>query len=473
MKSAAHQQAMVAEDPSQQSLTEVKMKLNEQEKKSYIAAMKVVYWLATEEIANQKYPRLLNLLRVQGVKDVIQLKRGKNSTKESPTSFYLFLKSINEVILGRMLKEVQNSPFIGIGLDESTDRSNEKHVVFIIRYVGVDQVKTTFLKVACVDDGKALTLYQTMCKVLQEYKIPIKKITGLGIDGASVMLSDRNGVCGLLHRDNPFAVALHCVCHRLHLVLSSVTETLEEMKTDQGNGHFLKAFLETMHGDTNYYGIPISVKPGRGANNVSEREQFERDRVDFIDGIVANIKSRFPTVDLLEAMQIFDPSCYPPNNDQLNSWGVTYLETLLAHFGERHDTTNQVFDPLVDEMARGEFLVFKRLVAANKGDQEENNDFFQPQQLFKKIFGRQYPQNRKIYPEMFKLMSIAMCVMPSNAEAERAFSLQNRIKNKLRTRITTDHLDQLMRVAYCQLDLDSFDFQSALDHYSKSPHRWY
>lgn len=117
-----------------------------------------------------------------------------------------------------------------------------------------------------------------MCKVLQEYNIPISKvqlanfhslcisllvafsqlnffvksktfsipmqilsncksnvsfpfqIIGLGIDGASVMLSDRNGVCGLLHRDNPYAVALHCVCHRLHLVVSQAAEKVKSVK---------------------------------------------------------------------------------------------------------------------------------------------------------------------------------------------------------------------------------------------------
>jgi len=32
------------------------------------------------------------------------------------------------------MKEVRKSPFIGIGLDESTDKGKRKHVVFVIRY---------------------------------------------------------------------------------------------------------------------------------------------------------------------------------------------------------------------------------------------------------------------------------------------------------------------------------------------------
>jgi len=40
------------------------------------------------------------------------------------------------------------------------------------------------------------------------------------MDGASVMVSQHNGVTGQVRIDNPHCVALHCVNHRLHLAVS-------------------------------------------------------------------------------------------------------------------------------------------------------------------------------------------------------------------------------------------------------------
>ncbi|KAI8484048.1 hypothetical protein Bbelb_381660 [Branchiostoma belcheri] len=66
--------------------------------------------------------------------------------------------------------------------------------------------------------------YQTTLDVLQQYNIPLNKVLGLGMDGAAVMSSGINGVTGLLYTDDPFAVAVYCVCHRLHLAVSQAAK---------------------------------------------------------------------------------------------------------------------------------------------------------------------------------------------------------------------------------------------------------
>ncbi len=58
-----------------------------------------------------------------------------------------------------------------------------------------------------------------------------------------------------------------------------------------------------------------------------------------------------------------------------------------------------------------------------------------------------------------------MIIMIGNAEAERVFSLQNRIKTKLRNRLIIETLDWLIRVKYANLGLDEFDFKQAVIHY--------
>ena len=51
--------------------------------------------------------------------------------------------------------------------------------------------------------------------------------------------------------------------------------------------------------------------------------------------------------------------------------------------------------------------------------------------------------------------------LPVCSEAERVFSCQNRIKSRLRTRLTIEHLDQLMRLSYAKKPATDFNFSAA------------
>ena len=74
---------------------------------------------------------------------------------------------------------------------------------------------------------------------------------------------------------------------------------------------------------------------------------------------------------------------------------------------------------------------------------------------------------------MYNLILLSLIVALSNDEAERSFSVQNWIKTKLRSHLTIEHLDQLIRVSYNQKPISEFDFKAALEQYMLKPHRWY
>ena len=74
---------------------------------------------------------------------------------------------------------------------------------------------------------------------------------------------------------------------------------------------------------------------------------------------------------------------------------------------------------------------------------------------------------------MYKLMLLSLVVMPSNAEAERSFSVQNRIKTRLRCSLSVNRLDQLIRLSYHGVPMEEFAFRQALEIYMLQPHRWY
>jgi hypothetical protein len=72
-----------------------------------------------------------------------------------------------------------------------------------------------------------------------------------------------------------------------------------------------------------------------------------------------------------------------------------------------------------------------------------------------------------------QLMVLTLTMIPSNAEAERVFSVQNRVKTKLRTRLGINILDELVRVSYSKTSGESLQLDTALAIFNKKPHRWY
>ena len=74
-------------------------------------------------------------------------------------------------------------------------------------------------------------MYQVFKQILADSGIDIKKVLGLGMDGASVMTGHLNGITALIHEDNPFCVCVHCVCHHLNLAVSQSCKEIDEMKT--------------------------------------------------------------------------------------------------------------------------------------------------------------------------------------------------------------------------------------------------
>ena len=58
-----------------------------------------------------------------------------------------------------------------------------------------------------------------------------------------------------------------------------------------------------------------------------------------------------------------------------------------------------------------------------------------------------------------------------NAEAERAFSAQNRIKSRLRTSLSVEHLDQLIRLTYAKVPIDKLNFDTAVHRFLSEKRR--
>ena len=101
-----------------------------------------------------KFKNFMSFLRDCGVTDALALHRGTNASHDSPVVFNELLACLSEVAEKELLTDIRSSPFIGLGLDESTDRSTEKHLVVVVRYVARGACRTAYLLSTVLSDRR-------------------------------------------------------------------------------------------------------------------------------------------------------------------------------------------------------------------------------------------------------------------------------------------------------------------------------
>ena len=102
---------------------------------------------------------MVEFLQQQSLDSALFLNRGANATYSSKVIFIELMECLIGVSEQQLKTELNQSAFIGIGIDESTDRASEKHLALIARYVSRDAIcKTVFKDCVSVPDGKALTV---------------------------------------------------------------------------------------------------------------------------------------------------------------------------------------------------------------------------------------------------------------------------------------------------------------------------
>ena len=120
----------------------------------------------------------------------------------------------------RMCKRLQASPFIGLMLDESLDVAVQKKLTIFCKTIENGESITTFGANVEVKDEKAATIVAALTEFLRNVNVPVNKVSGIGTDGANVMVGSKTGVVVRLQSENPKIVGTWCVAHRLALVCS-------------------------------------------------------------------------------------------------------------------------------------------------------------------------------------------------------------------------------------------------------------
>ncbi|CAI7761152.1 unnamed protein product [Closterium sp. NIES-53] len=124
------------------------------------------------------------------------------------------------------LEHILRSPFIGIAIDERTDRVRGKHLILYATFVRESVVVTEFMQLITVEKADASTLLSLLLSHLQAVGVDLQRISGISIDGASVMMGSQAGLVVRLREKLPHLVSCHCIAHREALAAKDAAEAL-------------------------------------------------------------------------------------------------------------------------------------------------------------------------------------------------------------------------------------------------------
>ncbi|CAI7928398.1 unnamed protein product, partial [Closterium sp. NIES-54] len=124
------------------------------------------------------------------------------------------LRAISTYLQELQRSHLLESPWIGLSLDESTDRIHGKHLIVYATFFRGTGVVNEFITLITVDRADATSLTSAVVQYLTGIGLDLQKISAISTDGASVMTGKNNGVVARLRMRIPHLASTHCVAHR-------------------------------------------------------------------------------------------------------------------------------------------------------------------------------------------------------------------------------------------------------------------
>ena len=153
-----------------------------------------------------------------------------NASYLSKISTAEFLSSISHFIEQSILCRMKKSKFYAIMADESTDVSSKEEMSICGRWVEDGKAMEHFLGIVRAREVNAQSLARYLLEFLQEKGLDVKRMRGLGFDGAATMSGAKSGVQLRLRFHTPSALYVHCRCHQLQLASVYAADEHSEVK---------------------------------------------------------------------------------------------------------------------------------------------------------------------------------------------------------------------------------------------------
>ena len=196
--------------------------LSEDEWRRLKAKFDIAYFVATEQLAFRKYPRICELEARHGV-DLGRSYLHENAGKE-------FVHFIAESKRKDLLSVVSSAKYFPLLMDGSTDHSNTDNELLVVLWCdanGVDERIHTRMSFLSLHKPQSVTAqglleslqYGLQCLGIQSVKKEgCSKLVGIATDGAAANVAG-NGLKGLVERELEWIFWMWCLAHRLELAI--------------------------------------------------------------------------------------------------------------------------------------------------------------------------------------------------------------------------------------------------------------
>lgn len=181
----------------------------------------IAYVLAQEEIAFNKFPKLVELEKRHGVEI--------GETYATVPKCEEFTSCIATTLKNELINDLANADYLTICCDGSTDVSvTEKEIVFVM-FINQETcaVEFKYLKITDLPNCSASAIFTSLKEILTEFGVTNfeKKLVGFLADGAAVNFGHIRGVSAELKKLCPWLLAIHCLSHRLELSVKNYIQS--------------------------------------------------------------------------------------------------------------------------------------------------------------------------------------------------------------------------------------------------------
>ena len=128
--------------------------------------MKVVFWLAENDIPLNKLPKVIQLCRALECPKLLSI--SNPVTYENNISGRQMLSAISNSIEETIWRELNESTAFGIMIDESTDISCEPHLILYVKYCWYGNIKVHFLKLLQLKSKDSKSIFKLIISLFDE-----------------------------------------------------------------------------------------------------------------------------------------------------------------------------------------------------------------------------------------------------------------------------------------------------------------
>ncbi|KAL9979781.1 hypothetical protein ACROYT_G017496 [Oculina patagonica] len=162
----------------------------------------------------------------------------------SPSIQNELLEIFADLIIELICKDVKDSGWYGIIIDETSDISRAEQVSFCFSYIANGSKKEAFVGFRATKTTDGATLYELVKTVINNLQLDLQNIVGECFDGASNMSGVNKGLSARMKECSPLAIYVHCYGHLLNLALQDTMTTVEPLRNTLGTIQSLYNFLE-------------------------------------------------------------------------------------------------------------------------------------------------------------------------------------------------------------------------------------